>query len=80
MVFTKTGSDRGEATGAFIFSGVPSEVCGLVLAGTGGRSVGHALHRLLREVKEDGTLGEWKYQHQYVKGEKEVQELKEIMK
>lgn len=73
MAFTKQG-------GAFIFEGVPSKLCGLVLAGTGGRSVGHALHRLLREVKEDGTLGDWKYKKQYVKDEKEVKELKEMMK
>lgn len=69
-----------KAGGAYVFSGVEPHVAGLVLAGTGGKSVGHALHRLLREVKENGTLGDWKYSYQYVKDRREVSELKEMMK
>jgi hypothetical protein len=72
VAFTKSG-------GAFIFQGVEPEVCGLVLAGTGGKSVGHALHQLLREKREDGSLGIWKYNYQFVKDEKEVKQLKEMM-
>lgn len=73
VVFTKQG-------GCFIFEGVPSEVCGLVLAGTGGKSVGHAVHQLLREKGEGGKLGEWKYQYEYKGKGEEVEELWEMMK
>lgn len=68
------------AGGAYVFSGVEPHVAGLVLAGTGGKSVGHALHQLLREKREDGTLGDWKYAYQYVSDEEEVKSLKEMMK
>lgn len=73
VAFLKSG-------GAYIFSDVPSNLAGLVLAGTGGKSVGHALHQLLREKKEDGSLGNWKYMYQYQKDKKEVRELRRMMK
>jgi hypothetical protein len=69
VCFTKQGT-------AFIFSDVPAHVVGLVLAGTGGKSVGHAFHKIMK----DQETKEWKYPHQYVKDQKEVQELREMMK
>lgn len=50
-------------------SPVPSWLPGLVQAGTGGKSIGHAYHKLLRG----------KFPCQTIKGEKEVKELKEMM-
>lgn len=78
VAFTK--GKQGKAGGCFIFRGVKPELAGLVLAGTGGRSVGHALHQLLREKREDGSLGDWKYAYQWKEAGKEVEELRRRMK
>jgi hypothetical protein len=79
VAFTKGKQGKSCGGGAFIFHGVGPHVAGLVLAGTGGRSVGHALHRLLREVKKDGTLGDWKYTYQYWQAGERVEELRRMM-
>lgn len=67
--------------GCFIFYGVESHIAGLVLAGTGGRSVGHAFHRLLREVDEKtGKLGKWKYVYEWKEAGKEVEYLRRMLR
>lgn len=48
---------------------LPSWLPGLVQAGTGGKSVGHAYHKLLRG----------KFPYQKVEGQEKVRELKEMM-
>lgn len=78
VAFTK--GKGGKSGGAFIFHGVEPEKCGLILAGTGGKSVGHALHQLLREKREDGSLGNWKYAYQWIGAGEEVEELRRMMK
>jgi len=49
---------------------IPSYLPGLISAGTGSRSIGHAYHKLLKG----------KYPYQRIEGTEKVNELKELMK
>lgn len=72
IIFAKSGE-------ALLWKGTPSSIPsylpGLIQAGTGGRSVGHALHVLRKQA---GVLEGCGYQR--ITDKKEVQQLKEMVR
>lgn len=67
------GKGRVNAQSALLYGGpdspIPSWLPGLIQAGTGGRSIGHAYHKLVKG----------KFPSQRVEGREKVQELRRIM-